>query len=154
MSTNKLKANEAHSSGNVGCEFIIVSYVTFDDENAAALGADHQSAVGPRVAAHDVVAKVWVKALRLPRGSLEQSGRGEAGGRVALDDRVQLQRLADAHELHLPRLFLAPRAPRRIGQHVAERPSVQHRLRDTVRSLDHTRSLTQNRLRGLRTILA
>lgn len=103
--------------------------LAFDDEHAAVVGADDQPVVGPRVAAHDVMAKVRVEALRFPRRPLEQPGGGQARGRVPLDDGLQLERLSDAHEFHLARFLLAPRAARRVRQHVAERPSVQHCLR-------------------------
>lgn len=74
------------------------------------------------------MAKVRVEALRFPRGPFEQASGRQAGGCVTFDDRVQFERLADAHELHLTGLFLSARATRRIRQHVAERTSVQHRL--------------------------
>jgi len=74
------------------------------------------------------VAKVRVEALRFPGRPLEQPRGGEAGGRIPFDDGVQLERLADPHELHLPSLLFASRAARRVRQHVAERASVQHCL--------------------------
>jgi len=77
------------------------------------------------------VAKVRVEALRFPGRPLEQPRGGEAGGRIPFDDGVQFERLADPHELHLPSLLFAPRTARRVRQHVAERPSVQHSLRQT-----------------------
>jgi len=84
--------------------------LTFDYEHAAVVGADDQPVFGPRVAAHDVVAKVRVEALWFPGRPLEQARGGQAGGRVPFDDGVQLERLADPHELHLSSLLLAPRA--------------------------------------------
>lgn len=85
-----------------------LSALTFDYEHATVFGADDQPGVGPRIAAQDVVAKVRVEALRFPGRPLEQPRGGEAGGRIPFDDGVQLERLADPHELHLPSLLFAP----------------------------------------------
>jgi len=111
--------------------YCAVYILAFDYEHAAVFGADDQSGVGPRVAAHDIVAKVRVEALRFPGRPLEQPRGGQAGGRIPFDDGVQLERLPDPYELHLPCLLFAPRTSRGVWQHVAERPSVQHCLRQT-----------------------
>lgn len=74
------------------------------------------------------MAEVRVKALRFPRGPFEQASGGQTGRSVAFYDGVQLESLADAHELHLPGFLLTARAARRVWQHVTERPSVQHCL--------------------------
>ncbi|KAJ8877989.1 hypothetical protein PR048_022452 [Dryococelus australis] len=103
-----------------------VTRLTFDEEDAG-FGSDDEPAVAPRVAADDLVCEVRVEAVRLPGRALEEPRSREAGGRVALHDRVKLQGLPDPHELHLAGLLLATGAARSVREHVAECPTVQHR---------------------------